>query len=215
MGQILQNAKRTSVVSKISKKERDEIAEFYYSNNRKELKKIVNQVLDKEFPWIKDREEFEALAGLWIAALLDTYDGVRDFRGYLFPVLQKKFKSKISYDNAGKRKIIYKNERGEIIKIVENVSLSAPIGEEDSLIYEDVLTTGYTVEDEIMQRMQNSGNKVEQYLHKLSRRQRKIVKLLENGYDSLEIQKILDISARQFYDDMKTIKEPRNINVLR
>lgn len=57
-------------------------------------------------------------------------------------------------------------------------------------------------------------DKVRQYLSRLSNRQVNILNLLIDGYKPNEIRRILDISAKEYADNMQIMRSYENVKIL-
>lgn len=57
-------------------------------------------------------------------------------------------------------------------------------------------------------------DKVKQYVSKLSNRQVNILNLLIDGYRSIEIQLMLEISSTEYAEDLKIMRSYENVKIL-
>ena len=57
-------------------------------------------------------------------------------------------------------------------------------------------------------------NRVQQYISKLSNQQINILNLLIDGYKPFEIRRILEISPREYADNMQIMRSYENVRVL-
>lgn len=183
----------------------NEIVVDFYNGNAKKLRNMVNKILLK-FGGIsqKDYDDFYSLANEVFTNLLNTYDGSINFDGYLYSCLSNKIKTEFTRRNREKRK----TDRNSI-------SIDAPIGEDEGSTLADTLASDFSIERELSDEIGISGDeKVEKYLGKLSRKQRKIVFLLSNGYNSLEVKDKLHIKDKDYVDCMNAIRSYEYIKIL-
>ena len=201
----------------------------YYENDCKKLNKLVDSVLKKLKFYEVCKEDFCSLADEIITKAIYDYDFVQDFDGYIYSCLEKKFKTEMTRLNRYKRKNIIRVEKkddiGNVILdknnqpvmeeiIIQDESLYSFIGEEDGLTYEDVISGTFNVEKELFGENNNKSLKIEKYLDKLSKTQRKIVELLAASYKANEIQQILHIDKKQYSNEMIGIHSYENISIL-
>ena len=62
--------------------------------------------------------------------------------------------------------------------------------------------------------IQENGTKIEKYLKKLSINQRKIVKLLSDGYKTKENKKILHMNNKEYSENLAAIQAYENVKIL-
>ena len=80
----------------------------------------------------------------------------------------------------------------------------------------EIIPSDFDTFEEVIKRQEREQyqDKVQQYISKLSRQQINILNLLMDGYQAHEIRRILNISERQYTDDMRAIKYYENIKIL-
>lgn len=210
---------------KLTEDEVNNIVDFFYKDKRKELKKICNQILHIIWNDIPDyyRDDFESLAGYIITFCLESYDPTTGpFRAYVYPYMQKKFISYIYGINSLKRggdgnwDSEKRDENGKKIKKsvkVKFVNIDDKVKEDSDSTYADIIKGGKSVEEIIFEDKKDS--RLEVYINRLSRTQREIAKLLANGYKQNEIQSILDLTSKQYFDNLTEMRNPENTNILK
>ncbi len=178
----------------------------YYANNAKKLRKVVDKILSK-FGGIsnKDVDDFYSLANEVFADVLERYDNVQSFDGFLYSCLSNKIMSEITRRNREKRKA----DR-------MSTSLDAINGDNEECCLLDFIPSDFDTFDETV-KMQGSGqyqDKVQMYISKLSNRQVNILNLLVDDYKPNEIRQILEISPKEYADDMQIMRSYENVKIL-
>lgn len=201
----------------ITEKEANDIVNFFYDNNGKEIKIICNQILRSiwnDVPYYY-KDDFESLAGRLLLICINKYDpSVGDFRGFAYPFMQKKFISHIYSINSlkhggdgnwdGKKR----DENGKKVKKsvrIKTVNIDDKIKEGSDSTYADIVPGGKSVEEIVFEDKKDS--RLEACINKLNKTQKKIVSLMIDGYKPNEIQERLQLTNKQYFDyvtDMKT-----------
>lgn len=209
----------------ITEKEANDIVNFFYDNNGKEIKIICNQILRSiwnDVPYYY-KDDFESLAGRLLLICINKYDpSVGDFRGFAYPFMQKKFISHIYSINSlkhggdgnwdGKKR----DENGKKVKKsvrIKTVNIDDKIKEGSDSTYADIVPGGKSVEEIVFENKKDS--RLEVYINRLSRTQREIAELLANGYKPNEIQNILGLTSKQYFDNLTEMRNPENTNILK
>lgn len=183
----------------------EEILNVYYAGNAKKLHGIVDRILLR-FGGIsdKDRDDFYSLANEVFVDVIMRYDSSQPFDGFLYVCLLNKIKTEITKRNREKRK-------------VDRVSLSLdmPSEEDEDLTLADMVADCFDLEIMVLERQGECySKKVLQYLNRLSKLQKDVLKLIVAGYCSGEIKKKLHIDEGQYADCHAAIHSYRNISVL-
>lgn len=182
------------------------ILDSYYADNAKKLHNVVDRILFK-FGGLsgKDKDDFYSLANEVFADVLKKYDGVQSFDGFLYACLSNKIMTEITRRNREKRKadrmctsLDAINEDNEQCNLLE-------------FIASDFNTFDEAVKDQEGGQYQD---KVQTYISKLSNRQVNILNLLIDGYKPNEVCQILEISSREYSDDLKTMRSYENVKIL-
>lgn len=139
------------------------------------------------------------------ADALKRYDCKQSFDGFLYSCLSNKIMTEITRRNREKRKA----DR-------MCVSLDIPVGDEDGLTIGNMIADGFDTFEEVNKRQGNGQyqDKVSRYISRLSNCQVNILNLLIDGYRPGEIQRILEISPKEYADNMQAMKSYENIKVL-
>ena len=183
-----------------------DILNAYYADNAKKLHKTVDRILCK-FGGLsgKDTDDFYSLANEVFADALKRYDCKQSFDGFLYSCLSNKIMTEITRRNREKRKA----DR-------MCVSLDIPVGDDDGLTIGNMIADGFDTFEEVNKRQGNGQyqDKVSRYISRLSNCQVNILNLLIDGYRPGEIQRILEISPKEYADNMQAMKSYENIKVL-
>ena len=178
----------------------------YYADNAKKLHKTVDKILYK-FGGLsgKDTDDFYSLANEVFVDVLKKYDASQSFDGFLYSCLTNKIKSEITRRNREKRKA----DR-------MSISLDAMNDNDEEYNLLDFIPSDFDTFDEAV-KSQECGHyqdKVQMYILKLSNRQVSILNLLIDGYKPNEIREILEISSREYTDDIGIMRSYENIKIL-
>lgn len=181
----------------------------YCENDMRKLKAISRSIFMKfnEPLTNADYDDFYSLANLTLWQAFNSYDpdmGVC-FEGFFHTCLQKKFKSELTNRHRHKRIL---NQLA--------ISLDAVNEDEDKSSLMEVVPSDFDTFDEVMKR-QGKGryqNRVQQYISKLSRQQVNILNLLMDGYEPHEVREILELSERDYTNNMQIIRSYENIKIL-
>lgn len=181
----------------------------YCENDMGLLKKISKSIFMRfnEPVANADYADFYSIANetLWKAYNSYNPDMGVSFDGFLRSCLQKKFKTELTHRHRDKR-----------IANQFAVSLDAANedGEECSLL--EFVPSDFDTFEEAVKEQRNGqySDKVRQYLSKLSNRQINILNLMMDGYRPYEIRKILDISEKEYSDDIQLMRSYEKARIL-
>lgn len=176
----------------------------FYEDNAKKLRRMVDRILS-ELGGLsnKDFDDFYSLANEVFVDVMKRYDDSQSFDVFLFSCLSNRIKTEMTRRNRQKR-------RADLM----SVSLDTPIGDGDNLTIGDVIASDFNIEKEVLGEESGKTLKIETYLDRLSKRQRKIINLLADSYRAGEIQRILQISQKEYADAMEGIHSYENISIL-
>lgn len=185
--------------------ENEQMLEEYYRNNGKKLHSMVDKILRKFCGiYLKDYDDFYSLSNEVFVEVLNRYDGIRDFDGFLYACLLKKVKTEITRRNRIKRKTD-----------INAISIDTPVGEDEASTIGDILASDFDINSEISEEIGIScDEKVEEYLNSISRIQRDIVEMRMKGYEPFEIRDSLEITQKQYNSHMSNLKSYENKKVL-
>lgn len=181
----------------------------YCENDMQLLKKISRSIFMRfnEPLTGADHDDFYSIALMTLWQAYNAYDpdtGI-SFDGFLRSCLQKKFKSELTHRHRQKRVL---NQLA--------VSLDAAGDGEDECSLLEFIPSDFDTFEEVTKRNDDQmyQDKVQQYISRLSDRQVNILNLLVDGYKPTEILLELQISAREYADNMQIIRSYENVKIL-
>lgn len=181
----------------------------YCENDMQLLKKISRSIFMRFNEPLAgaDHDDFYSIALITLWQAYNAYDpdtGI-SFDGFLRSCLQKKFKSELTHRHRQKRVL---NQLA--------VSLDAAGDGEDECSLLEFIPSDFDTFEEVTKRNddQKYQDKVQQYISRLSDRQVNILNLLVDGYKPTEILLELQISAREYADNMQIIRSYENVKIL-
>ena len=200
----------------------------YCQNEMKELKKISFQAFrGYNLPQYEHDELYDDAMKVLMESVV-SYDESQgaSFKTYLTNNIKK---SVIDWyrDNyqRGKRKNLLR-EKGKIVRvdkdgnrtddekgspiIISDVSFDAPVDENDNLI--EKVSSNFSIE-ESSEFDFNADEKVEEFLGSLSKLQRNILLLRMNNIQSEKVKQRLNITDREYLNEMKSIKMNKNLSM--
>lgn len=184
-----------------------DILDTYYADNAKKLRSTVDKILFK-FGGLseKDLDDFYSLANVVFVDVMKRYDESQSFDTFLYSCLTNKIKTEMTRRNREKRKA----DR-------MCVSLDAINGDDEESSLLDIIPSDFDTFDEVVKAQecgQYQDNKVQMYIARLSNRQVNILNLLVDGFKPNEIREILEISPREYADDMQIMRSYENVKIL-
>ncbi len=180
------------------------VLEGYYADNARKLHRVVDKILFK-FGGLygKDKDDFYSLANEVFVDVMKRYDGEQSFDGFLYSCLSNKIMSEITKRNRGKRKA----DRMAL-------SLDAPVGDEEGCTLGELIADSFDMEEEAFGELDVIAFKLECYLKRLSKRQKKVLELLSLCYKAEEIRKMLYMTQKEYTDALAGIRCYENIKIL-
>lgn len=190
--------------------------DFYCGNENKELKRIVNSILKKKFPWIsqKDYDDFYSIAALVVWDCERKFDKgkvkTEQFHGFVVACINNKIKTHVTFMNRCKRS--KKDEDGNIL---QDYSLDVPLNNEDDSTLGDIVADDFLVEKHFFEERDDTySEEMQKYLSKLSDLQREVLRLISIGFTPSEILSELHINKTLYDDCYNAIHSYRNISIL-
>lgn len=183
------------------------ILNSYYADNARKLHGTVDKILSK-FGGLsdKDKDDFYSLANVVFVDVMKRYDPEQSFDGFLYSCLSNKIMTEITKRNREKRKAD---------RMCSSLDAMNDNDEQCSLL--DFIPSSFDTFDEAVKGQENGqyqDDKIQRYIARLSNRQISILNLLIDGYKPGEIQRILNISAKEYSDNMKIMRSYENVKVL-
>lgn len=206
--------------------EKEKIAYEYLSNNMKKLKEICDPIINQKGFSKTDmnRDDLYSFAIKIMNQTLNTYDSEKSsFKTFLIGNLKRKFYTWTRDNERGCRCNVLRDENGKIVKekgeygkeknvIIKNVSFDAP--SEDEIDLKEKIDSGFDIEKELGLVDFDKSDKVQEYLNKLTKKQRKIGILLSHGYTKNEIREYLHMEQKEFADQMFGMMSYEKVSVL-
>ena len=182
-----------------------QILDTYYADNAKKLHRAVDRILSK-FGGLsyKDTGDFYSLANEVFADVIMKYDCEQSFDGFLYSCLSNKIMSEITRRNREKRKA----DRMSI-----SVNAINDKGEDYCLL--DCIPSDFDTFEEASKCQENGQyqDKVQCYISKLSNQQVNILNLLIDGYKPFEVRRILEISPKEYENNMQIMRCYENMKI--
>lgn len=185
------------------------ILQPYCENDMQLLKRISRSIFMRFNEPLAgaDYDDFYSIALMTLWQAYNSYDpdtGI-SFDGFLRSCLQKKFKSELTHRHRQKRVL---NQLA--------ISLDAAGDGEDECNLLNLIPADFDAFEEVIKRNETQAvsDKVQQYISRLSDRQVNILNLLVDGYKPTEILLKLQISAREYADNMQIIRSYENVKIL-
>lgn len=185
------------------------LLEPYCENDMRKLKKMSQSIFMRlNEPLTRaDYDDFYSLANMTLWQAYQAYDpdtGVC-FEGFLHTCLQKKFKSEITHRHRQKRIL---NQFA--------VSLDAALDDDNENSLLNCIASDFDTFEEALksQKTDQYKDKIQRYLSNLSNLQINILNLLMNGYESGEIQRMLDVSQKEYSGNLGIMRSFENVKIL-
>ncbi len=194
----------TMILKYISKEEAERLAEEYYRNEQRKIRRLVDGILFKLKYKDIDSADFYSLTNEIFIDVLKRYDGKQNFEGFLYSCLLNKFKTEMTKRNRKKR---------QADKMA--ISIDTPIGDNENSTIGDIIADKSTIENELFEKGEEGySKKMLLYLSKLSVIQKEMLRLTIAGYLPNEIREELHITEKQYCDNYAAIHSYRNVSVL-
>lgn len=178
----------------------------YYADNGKKLHRVVDKILMK-FGGLsdKDTDDFYSLANEVFVDVMKRYDYMQPFDGFLYSCLSNKIMSEITKRNREKRKA----DR-------MSTSLDAVNSDDEGCNLLDIIPSDFDTFEEAVkaQNKEQFQDKVQLYISKLSNQQTNILNLLMDGYKPNEIRQILEISPKEYTENLQIMRSYENVKIL-
>ena len=183
------------------------IVEFYFKNDAKNLYKMIDEILFR-LKYNVDSTDFYSLANELFLDILCRYDEMQDFNVFLYSCLTNKFKTEMT-------------RRNRIKRMADKLAISwdTPLDEYGELTIGDFISGTKRTEHFDIDKtfFEDDGEKYSErmliYVTKLSKLQKRVVKLIISGYSKQEIINILHISSKDYSDCIQSIKSFKNKSI--
>lgn len=203
---------------------KNQIANEYCGDNMRKLRKICDKILKARNVPKEHWEGFYDRAVDIFLESINSYDDTKEckFNTYFYGNLRRRTGTWFRDNFRFKRCNLERDFSGNIIKdekgnptIIPNVSIHMKVDPEEDYILEEIISSNYDLEREIMDKLYPTTDRVELYKSKLSYSQQLVVDLMCAGYSESEILSELHISREEYKDKiLDTMKLYENIKVL-
>lgn len=181
----------------------------YCENDMRLLKKMSRSIFMRfnEPLTNADHDDFFSIANMTLWQAYNSYDpdmGI-SFDGFLRSCLQKKFKSELTRRYRKKR---------IINKMAVSLDATDESDEKHSLL--DFIPSDFDTFEEAVKRQEDGQyqDKVKRYISRLSNQQVNILNLLIDGFNPYEIRRILEISEKEYTDNLQIMRSYENVKIL-
>lgn len=182
----------------------DKLALDWFKDDAKKVNAMVDQIM-KRFPTVTDKDDFYSLAGeVFIDVASKWEPGKGDFKGLFFTAVRNKIMSEMTARSAQKR--LQKDENGNAIAMVyldEDVAEDVTVG--------DFIEDPYNLEDDVINTEMGGA---EEYLNSLTRKERKTIQMIMDGYKPNEICKRLGMLPNVYEDTLKQLRSYSKVRLL-
>lgn len=203
---------------------KNQIANEYCGNNMRKLRKICDKILKaRNIPKEHWESFYDRAVDIFLESI-NSYDDSKEckFNTYFYGNLRRRTGTWFRDNFRFKRCNLERDFSGNIIKdekgnptIIPNVSIHMKVDPEEDCILEEIISSNYNLEREIMNKLYPTTDRVELYKSKLSYSQQLVVDLICAGYTENEILSELHISREEYKDKiLDTMKLYENVKVL-
>lgn len=203
---------------------KNQIANEYCGNNMRKLRKICDKILKaRNIPKEHWESFYDRAVDIFLESI-NSYDDSKEckFNTYFYGNLRRRTGTWFRDNFRSKRCNLERDFIGNIIKdekgnptIIPNVSIHMKVDPEEDCILEEIISSNYNLEREIMNKLYPTTDRVELYKSKLSYSQQLVVDLMCAGYTENEILSELHISREEYKDKiLDTMKLYENVKVL-
>lgn len=203
---------------------KNQIANEYCGNNMRKLRKICDKILKaRNIPKEHWESFYDRAVDIFLESI-NSYDDSKEckFNTYFYGNLRRRTGTWFRDNFRFKRCNLERDFSGNIIKdekgnptIIPNVSIHMKVDPEEDCILEEIISSNYNLEREIMNKLYPTTDRVELYKSKLSYSQQLVVDLMCAGYTENEILSELHISREEYKDKiLDTMKLYENVKVL-
>lgn len=214
----------------------EETISYYHNNDMAMLRKICDPIIYRKGVPPMDYDELYDVASDTLLESLGTYDESKgsQFSTYLIGNIkrafydwtrdQRRFKRCNLTEERDKDGNLVKDKNGkQKYVVIADISIDAPIGDESESTLADMLPSGFDLESELAEEIGISSEEsfddyspqMQEYLHKLSNVQRKILDLLSQGYSPEEIIEILHIDMALYKDSIVAITSYKYTRIIK
>lgn len=174
--------------------------DYYCNDNNKELKKLVDPILNNQFGWLPNQyyDDFYSILAqvVWNCENSFNEEKVKTnkFKSYLLSCVNNKIKSQLTHMHRDKR--CMKDDEGNPIY---ELSLDATVKDDDKLTIGDTIQSDFNI-DTVLSEINNDycNEKIVEFLDSLPEKSKAVAKLIMKGYEACDIQNVLKITDKQY-----------------
>ena len=181
-----------------------EVLEPYCKNNMQLLKKISRSIFLKlgETLSESDYDDFYSIANMTLWQAYNSYNsdmGI-SFDEFLHGCIKRKFKTEVRDRHRAKR-------------VINQFTTSLDDSDDNGNDIYNLIPSDFDTFEEATNNNQFQ-DKAQQYISKLSSQQVNILNLLMDGYEPKDIRQILEISSKEYAENMKIMRSFENVKIL-
>lgn len=201
--------------------QKKEIIEYYHKDNMAQLKKICDPIIFRKGVSQMEWDDLYSVASDTLLESLETYDENKgsQFKTYLTGNINRAFYD-WTRDRRRSKRCNLLIENGKIVKnednnpiVIPDIPIDAPT--EDGINLSEKIASNFDIEAELDGEIGiSSDSKMEKYLNRLSKKQRKIAVYLSEGYKPSEIREVLHITEKEYADCIKGMQSYEYIKIL-
>lgn len=209
--------------------EQKDIINYYHENNMVALRKICDPIIFFKGTPPVDWDDLYSVASDTLLESLWSYDDTKQcqFKTYLIGNIKRAFYDWTRDRHRFKRCNLTKerDRDGNLVKdkngkqkyvVVSDISIDAPIGEENDSTLADVLPSSFDLEAELSEEIGISlEDNVNNYIKTLSGKQKEMAKLIIQGFTPDEIRKKLEITEKQYERYLSFMQKPERKRMLK
>lgn len=176
--------------------------DYYCNDNNKELKKLVDPILNNQFGWLPNQyyDDFYSILAQVVWNCENNFEKERvktnKFKSYLLSCINNKIKSQLTYMHRDKRCL-----KDDEDKPIYELSLDAPVKDDDKLTIGDTIQSDFNLDMALSEISEDyCSENIMEYLDSLPEKSRSVAKLIMKGYEACDIQNILKITDKQYKD---------------
>lgn len=181
-----------------------EVLEPYCKNNMQLLKKISRSIFLKlgETLSESDYDDFYSIANMTLWECYNSYNSCMNasFNTFLCNCIRNKFKTEVRDRHRAKR-------------VINQFTTSLDDSDDDGNDIYNLIPSDFDTFEEATNNNQFQ-DKAQQYISKLSSQQVNILNLLMDGYEPKDIRQILEISSKEYAENMKIMRSFENVKIL-
>lgn len=174
--------------------------DYYCNDNNKELKRLVDPILNNQFGWLPNQyyDDFYSILAQVVWNCENSFNEekvkTKKFKSYLLSCVNNKIKSQLTHMHRDKR--CMKDDEGNPIY---ELSLDTTVKDDERFTIGDTIQSDFNIDAVLSERNDDyCSEKMIEYLDNLPEKARSVAKLIMKGYEACDIQNILKITDKQY-----------------